>query len=38
LDSERYALREIGEEMGISPASVCQILKAYRKDSKLEVL
>ena len=31
LDADGLNLREIGEEMGISPATVCRILKAYRR-------
>ena len=38
LDSEGYTLREIGEEMGISSASVCRILKAYRRNRETKLL
>jgi DNA invertase Pin-like site-specific DNA recombinase len=34
LDEEGWTMREIGEEMGISAASVCRILKGYRKANK----
>jgi DNA invertase Pin-like site-specific DNA recombinase len=30
LDAEGWTTREIGEELGVSAASVCRILKAYR--------
>jgi DNA invertase Pin-like site-specific DNA recombinase len=31
LDADGWTTREIGEEMGISAASVCRALKAYRR-------
>ena len=31
LDEDGWSTREIGEEMGISAASVCRLLKAYRR-------
>ena len=31
LDEEGLTMREIAEEMGISPASVCRMLKAHRR-------
>ena len=30
LDADGWTLREIGEEMGVSPAFVCRVLKAHR--------
>lgn len=38
LDEEGYTMREIGEEMGISAASVCRILKAYRRTRLRELV
>jgi DNA invertase Pin-like site-specific DNA recombinase len=32
-----YSIREIAEEMGISPATCHRVLKSHRKDSKLEL-
>ena len=31
LDADGYTTREIGDEMGISAASVCRILKAHHR-------
>jgi DNA invertase Pin-like site-specific DNA recombinase len=33
LDEQGWTTREIGEEMGISAASVCRMLKAYRRPA-----
>ena len=38
LDEEGLSTREIGEEMGISAASVCRILKSYRPSRPAGVL
>jgi DNA invertase Pin-like site-specific DNA recombinase len=38
LDEEGYTTREIAAEMGISAASVCRILKAFRRRPPLNVL
>jgi DNA invertase Pin-like site-specific DNA recombinase len=38
MDEEGYTLREIGSEMAISAASVCRILKSYRRRTPAEVL
>jgi predicted transcriptional regulator len=38
LDEEGLSLREIAEEMGISAASVCRILKSHRRAPAPEVL
>ena len=39
LDESGLTMREIAEEMGISAAAVCRILKAYRRPtSSLQVL
>jgi DNA invertase Pin-like site-specific DNA recombinase len=38
LDEEGLSLREIAEEMGISAASVCRILKSYWRTPAPEVL
>jgi DNA invertase Pin-like site-specific DNA recombinase len=37
LDEEGYSMREIAEEMGISPASVHRILRSHRQRAKLEL-
>ena len=34
LDEEGLTMREIAEEMGISPASVCRMLKAHRRPAR----
>jgi putative DNA-invertase from lambdoid prophage Rac len=33
LDEQGLTMKEIGEEMGISAASVCRMLKAHRSSS-----
>jgi DNA invertase Pin-like site-specific DNA recombinase len=38
LEEEGLSIREIAEEMGVSPASVHRILRSHRKGSKLEML
>jgi DNA invertase Pin-like site-specific DNA recombinase len=38
MDEEGYTLREIASEMAISAASVCRILKSYRRRTLAEVL
>ena len=38
LDEEGWTTREIAAEMGISAASVCRILKGYRRRQAEEVL
>src|SRR5262245_53066040 len=38
LDEQGYTLREIAEEMGISAASVCRLLKSHRRVPELDIL
>jgi DNA invertase Pin-like site-specific DNA recombinase len=38
MDEEGLTMREIGDEMGISAASVCRILKSFRRKALAEVL
>ena len=38
LEEEGASIREIAEEMGISPASAHRILRSHRQNSKLELL
>jgi len=33
LDADGWTMREIGEEMGVSPAFVCRILKAHHRPA-----
>src|SRR5215831_16864311 len=33
LDADGWTIREIGEEMGVSPAFVCRILKAHHRPA-----
>jgi DNA-directed RNA polymerase specialized sigma24 family protein len=35
LEEEGLSIREIAEEMGVSPASVHRILRSYRQSSRL---
>jgi DNA invertase Pin-like site-specific DNA recombinase len=38
MDEEGHTMREIAEELGISAASVCRILKNYRRKSVADVV
>ena len=38
LNSERLTMAEIGEQLGISAASVCRMLKAYRMQRVIYVI
>jgi DNA invertase Pin-like site-specific DNA recombinase len=37
LDADGWTTREIGEEFGISAASVCRMLKGYRRPAEPQV-
>jgi DNA invertase Pin-like site-specific DNA recombinase len=38
MDEEGFTMREIAEEMGVSAASICRLLKGYRRIAVEEVL
>jgi DNA invertase Pin-like site-specific DNA recombinase len=38
MDEEGFTMREIAEEMGVSAASICRLLKGYRRTTVEEVL
>jgi DNA invertase Pin-like site-specific DNA recombinase len=35
LDADGWTMREIGEEMGVSPAFVCRVLKGHRQPAPM---
>jgi DNA invertase Pin-like site-specific DNA recombinase len=38
MDEEGFTMREIAEEMGVSAASICRLLKSHRRTPAAEVL
>jgi DNA invertase Pin-like site-specific DNA recombinase len=38
MDEEGFTMREIAEEMGVSAASICRLLKGYRRTTVEEIL